>query len=507
VNIPERNNSQSLSAQSTLRNKDIIELSQPENRTPDFGDFLQSVIDASGSYIAILDDSRAILRVNKAWRQFASQFNLSDARNGTIARYPEICGRVLSSEAVATGIEGLQRIIENGEPEFQMAFPCCEAFKEPFWLLVHATAFRVPSEEAQLGILVSQYRIPPAKVASDALRNNEEFLRRFFTTSKLFQWEADPERRQFSYVGHLATEVLGYSLDEWLEPDFWISHIHADDRRRASAEYTKQMQAADQFQFEYRMIAKDGRIIWMHDIVNVQHKNRKPISVRGFLIDVAEQKPSEETLKHLSGRFITAGEEERKHIARELHDDLNQRVALISIELEQVGQDLASSKNVVERVKGIQKKIEEMSADIHRMSHQLHPSKLDHLGLAATLNGFCKEISESRGLAIHFRHDLMTGLPKDVELCLFRVAQEALQNAAKYSGASAVEVTLTRSDNGVKLVVSDNGVGFDATSESFTKGLGFISMKERLRLVGGELRITTKKSQGTQIEAVVPLAD
>jgi PAS domain S-box-containing protein len=324
----------------------------------------------------------------------------------------------------------------------------------------------------------------------------------------VFPWEARPEGRQFTYVGHQGTELLGFSLDEWSEPDFWIKHIHVDDRQRASDEYSKHLKSSDQFQFEYRMTAKDGRVLWMHDIVNVQRKNAKPTSIRGFMIDVAEQRPSEDTPRLLGGRLIAAQEEERKHIARELHDDLNQRVALISIELEQVGQNLPSSTMVAEQVRGIQKKIEEISTDIHRMSYQLHPSKLDHLGLVPALNSFCRELSESRGMPINFRNEgIPTDLPKNIELCIFRVAQEALQNAVKYSGASQVKVVLKKYANGIKLVASDNGGGFDANSAKFTKGLGFISMKERLRLVNGKLQITSARSKGTRIEATVPLED
>lgn len=488
------------SEEDPFTNNEKIDRSPPDGQRSDL-EFLQSEIDAAGSQIVVLDSSRTIVKVNKEWRKFAHESGITDEKHGIGRKYPEICEKVLSFEAIADGIEGLRRIIQDGETEFQMAFPL-----EPYWFLIHATPFALPSEAQRPAILINQYKIPPASIASEALRNNEEFLRRFFTTTKIFPWEARPEGRLFTYVGHLATELIGYTLDEWREPDFWTSHIHPDDRQRVSAEYTKQLHTAHQYQFEYRMIAKDGRVVWIHDIVNVQRKNAKPVSVRGFMIDVAEQRSAEDTPRLLGGRLIAAQEEERKHLARELHDDLNQRVALISIELEQVGQNLPSINNVAEQVKGIQKKIEEISTDIHRMSYQLHPSKLDHLGLASALNSLCRELSESRGLTIKFRNDgIPTDLPKNVELCVFRVAQEALQNAAKYSGASSVNVTLKKAAGGIKLVVSDNGRGFDASSEKFMKGLGFISMRERLRLVNGKLQIISARSQGTRIEASVPL--
>ena len=498
------NSPRDLRTNASVRSRDIIDLRRLEIRGSDFGDSLQQLIDASGFYIVILDDTRTIVKTNEAWRQFASQFEFYGENGGIGRKYPEIFAKVLSSEAVVSGIEGLRRLIENGEAEFQMAFPC-DVFNEASWFLIHATAFPILTEGSSVAILVSQYGIPPAKIASDALRNNEEFLRRFFTTTKVFPWEATPEKRLFTYVGHFATEVLGYSLDKWLEPDFWTSHIHSDDRQRAIAEYSRLLRGAHQYQIEYRMIAKDDRIVWIHDIVNVERRNGKPVMVRGFMIDVAEQKPSEDTPTLLSGRFITAREEELKHIARELHDDLNQRVALISIELEQVAQDLKTDTNVTARVQGIQKKIEEISADIHRMSYQLHPSKLDHLGLTSALKSFCKELSESHEQVIKFKADVPIGIAKNIELCLFRVAQEALQNAVKYSGASVIEVSLKKSVGRVTLIVSDNGTGFDANSENFNKGLGFVSMRERLRLVNGELQIISKRSQGTQIKAVVPI--
>ena len=142
----------------------------------DLGSSLQQLIDASGFYIVILDATRTIIQANEAWRQFAAQFELSGEDGGIGQKYPDICGKVLSSEAVVTGIEGLRRIVANSEAEFQMAFPC-DVFSDASWFLIHATAFPALSRDSQPAILVSQYGIPPAKISSDALRNNEEFLR------------------------------------------------------------------------------------------------------------------------------------------------------------------------------------------------------------------------------------------------------------------------------------------------------------------------------------------
>ena len=212
---------------------------------------------------------------------------------------------------------------------------------------------------------------------------------------------------------------------------------------------------------------------------------------------------SEESLKLLTGRLISAQEEERKRIARELHDDLNQRIAVIAIELEQLASMHPSLRTAV---KPIQRHIEDIGHDIHVMSHQLHPSKLDHLGLVPSIKSLCNETA-GRGFDIDFfHHGVPTRLPKDVKLCMFRVAQEALQNAARHSGASKIGVELNWASGKLRLLVTDNGRGFVATPEKMMKGLGITSMEERLRLIDGELNIDSHPGNGTIVEAVAPVS-
>ena len=212
--------------------------------------------------------------------------------------------------------------------------------------------------------------------------------------------------------------------------------------------------------------------------------------MHGFMIDISERKRAEEALKYLGSRLIAAQEEERKRVARELHDDLNQRMAVLSIELEQLGQKIQKNNSLRKRLHKLQLQAQEISSDIHRLSYQLHPSKLDHLGLAAAVKSLCDELSlvQSGKLRIHFHQSgLPADLPKDTTLCIFRITQEVLRNCVKHSGAESAQVVLTKTDHAIRLSVSDNGCGFDTRSDLMEKGLGFISMQERLRLVGGEI--------------------
>jgi PAS domain S-box-containing protein len=346
-----------------------------------------------------------------------------------------------------------------------------------------------------------------AASAAGVWSKDEEHLHFLLETANILPWEADAESWLFTYVGAQAIKMLGYPAEHWYEPDFWTSHIHPDDLERAVSDCLNYSVILDNYEFEYRMVASDGRIVWIHDLVSVIREDGKPKTIRGFMIDITARKRTEEMLRDLSGRLINAQEEERRRIARELHDDLNQRMALLSIELEQLGQKIPQRQSELRSgVQDLWTKAREISVEIHRLSYQLHPSKLDHLGLATALKSFCEELKASQGLEIEFlQRGFPATLPKDVTLCVFRIAQESLRNIVKHSGTHEALVVLERTDSEVSLCVSDTGCGFDTESDKMKSGLGFISMMERLRLVGGEISIHSQPSWGTQIDVSVPL--
>src|SRR5258705_4746634 len=223
--------------------------------------------------------------------------------------------------------------------------------------------------------------------------------------------------------------------------------------------------------------------------------------------DITHARQSEETLRDLGGRLITAQEEERSRVARELHDDLNQRMALLSVELEQLSQRLPASQNNLRlSINNVWERAQEISSEIHRVAYQLHPSKLDHLGLVAAVKSHCLELSARHETKIVFKEKGCSGLlPKDVTLCLFRIVQESFRNVIKHSGAREASVVLVGTRDAIHVSVSDNGRGFDVDSLKSKSGLGFISMKERLRLVGGAISVHST-ARGTKIEVSVPLS-
>jgi signal transduction histidine kinase len=225
-------------------------------------------------------------------------------------------------------------------------------------------------------------------------------------------------------------------------------------------------------------------------------------------LEVAERKLAEEALSKANGRLIKAHEEERARIARELHDDINQRVALLAMQLDRMRQDLPdSAADLRHDIGEANKQMSELGDDIQALSHRLHSSKLEYLGLAAAVAGFCRELSDRHGVEIDFHSEgIPKELPHEISLCFFRVLQEALQNATKHSGSRRFEVSLTGALNELNLTVCDLGTGFDFEGAVKGNGLGLISMKERMKLVGGELSIKSQPQLGTTIYARVALS-
>jgi signal transduction histidine kinase len=233
---------------------------------------------------------------------------------------------------------------------------------------------------------------------------------------------------------------------------------------------------------------------------------------RGFrmlvtLEDVTRRHEAEEELRNIGGRLINAQEEERTRLGRELHDDLSQRLALLSLELEQLRPQIPSDRSALDdSVRRLSKSTQELCSDVHRLSYQLHPFKLDQLGLCAAIDSMCAEISLHQQIAITFHHQgFSSGLPADVTLCVFRIVQESLHNIVKHSSASAAQVVLTKTRSALRLRVSDNGCGFNVAVAKKKNRLGLVSIKERLRLVGGEILVRSKPNHGTQIHVLIPL--
>lgn len=211
-------------------------------------------------------------------------------------------------------------------------------------------------------------------------------------------------------------------------------------------------------------------------------------------------------LADMSRKLVEAQEQERTRIARELHDDVSQRLALVSIGMDEIEQKSAGNPELLQRIEETKRELRQIQADVQALSHELHSTRLEILGIGPAMKSTCRELAERRKVQIDFESlDVPATVPWPIALCLYRVLQECLHNALKHSHAPRIQVQLRGRSGELHLVVRDSGVGFDIRRAG-SSGLGLTSIRERVRLEGGTVIITSKPKHGTTIHACVPLA-
>jgi PAS domain S-box-containing protein len=448
-------------------------------------------------------------------------------------------------------------------------------------------------------------------------------------------WEADGTTFQFTFVSPQAERILGYPLKQWLQPNFWREHTHPDDTDWCAAFCFDCTQRRQDHEFEYRMIAADGRIVWLHDIVSVKVEPSGVVYLSGIMLDITKRKQAEDELRQkteilqkifdhlpvmvtfrdadgkaklvnrewertfgwtigeiqerngdilnevypdplhfrrarefiaaadsqwtnfrsktrdgrmidtswaaarlsdgtsvcigqdvsernraeeerrrLLHRLITAQEDERRHLSRELHDNLGQYLSALLLGLETLARvpDLPSS--AVNQLSYLKETTKQFELDVHTVALDLRPTTLDDLGLEAALSGFAREWARRHDQRIKVVFN-STGFAKpderltfDIEVAIYRVVQEALTNASRHSNAQIVSVILEGDDGRVRVTIEDDGVGFDVenvmSSPPENRRLGLMSMQERVQMVGGEFKIDSS-SAGTTIVVTIPL--
>jgi len=343
--------------------------------------------------------------------------------------------------------------------------------------------------------------------AEAALRESEERFRHVANAAPVMIWMSAPDKL-CTYFNQPWLNFTGRSLYSELG-DGWLEGVHPEDSQHCIQAYVAAFDRREPFEVEYRLRRHDGEYRWVSDQgVPRFNLDNSFAGYIGSCIDVTDRKLVQESLSDMSRKLIKAQEEERAWIARELHDDINQRIALVTVNLERLQKDFSSLAPAAtsQRLEEIRELLSGLGSDVQALSHHLHSSKLEYLGIAAATTSFCKELSEEHGIDIQLHTDkITTKLPPEIALCLFRVLQEGLQNAVKHSGSRHVEVSLSGATDVIELTVRDSGVGFDLEEAITGSGLGLTSMKERLKLVHGELFIDSQPGRGTVIRATVPL--
>lgn len=379
---------------------------------------------------------------------------------------------------------------------------------------IFGTIGLVVLQTALIGGLVVQRR--RRRRAEESLRESEQHFRLTADTAPVMIWRSGPDKKcdffnkpWLTFRGRAHEQEIGAG---------WLDGVHPEDRGDCLRTYERAFDRREAFRMEFRLLRADGQYRWVLDTGVPRRMPDGTFSgYIGSCLDITERRESEEALRSneaklrashahiqdLAGRLISAQEAERSRIARELHDDLSQQLAVLTMELSVLrrvanhAQTQQLAIEILNRANGIAK-------CMHDLTHRLHPVKLQLLGLVDAIDALREELSPCQ-IPITFTHEnVPAALPIDLRLCLFRVVQEGVQNAIKHSHARSISVHISGGEDRLTLTILDDGTGFDVDA-AWRKGLGLISMSERLEAIGGSLEIRSTRATGTQLDVTVPL--
>jgi PAS domain S-box-containing protein len=310
-------------------------------------------------------------------------------------------------------------------------------------------------------------------------------------------------------IGRPKEDLLTKSFKEFFLPEGPWSECEAGLERLIAGEI-------GHYSTNMSVVRADEQPLWVDMVFSLVRDDRtnSPRSLTAVARDITFLKQTMQSLSEsevardeLSRKMMGAQDSDRTRIARELHDDIGQSLAVLKIQMLRAGKPVSGSPEMMHAsLEELAAKVGKIADKVSLLAHDLHSSALEYLGLAVAVKSHCRECSERLGIPVHCSCDqLRDKLDSIVGLAFLRVVQEAMQNALKHSRATSITVALTSSDHEVSLEISDDGVGFDVESAKLAAGLGLISMRERLHLIGGQFEIWSSPGQGTRIKARAPI--
>jgi PAS domain S-box-containing protein len=475
---------------------------QIERRGSYLGD---AILGSLTDHIAVIDRDGTIIAVNAAWTDFGRREGITTpGAIGPGASYVDVCRRAAAngSYEAAVARQGIEAVCNGTSNGFDAAYPSQAPGGDERWWVMTVRPLRRPEG----GAVIVHADVTRQKISELAWRFGDALFHRLADTVPVPIWIVSLDG------------LLMYGNQAWEEattspagrvPDaaVWMEAGHPDDRITATSDFRAAVSRHERFETELRLRRADGSYRWW-SVVGVPRlaADGNVESYVGMCVDVTATRHVQQSLHELAAKLVTAQEAERSRIARELHDDLGQQVALLSSKLELVAHARELSRNrMLVSLADARNSLQHLATSIHNLSHELHPAKVRLLGLGPTLEMLCRNVSIESGVYINFDGQ---NIPPDVTensaLCIFRVTQEALQNAVKHSASRNIDVRVIGTSAQLTLQVVDDGAGFDPLA-SRAAGLGLLTMRERVELVGGRLRIETSHGRGTMIEATVPM--
>ncbi|MBN2316495.1 MAG: PAS domain-containing protein [Sedimentisphaerales bacterium] len=321
----------------------------------------------------------------------------------------------------------------------------------------------------------------------------------------------------FRYVSPSCERITGYAVDEFVANPKLLTDIIVAEDMHAWKQHREQALADPQgHDLQFRIRMKDGKVRWIeHACQSVNSQGGEFLGFRASNRDITARKEAEaklaesrEALRMLAGGLLSIQEEERRRLARELHDDLTQRLAVLAIEAGKLERQLeALPGEIREKIRRMKEQIVKLSSDVHDISRQLHPSIIDDLGIRQAIQSECVNFTKREGIAVKYEpENIPPNIPRNISVCLFRIVQESLRNIAKHAKVTEAKVRLEGHGDAISLTVEDSGVGFDPAQIRGEAGLGLVSMEERTRLIQGQFQVRSQPGQGTVIQVTAKLA-
>jgi PAS domain S-box-containing protein len=340
--------------------------------------------------------------------------------------------------------------------------------------------------------------------ALDALRESEARFRTLADCTRAVVWMTD-ENNRCTYISRFWLELTGRDPEHDLGYR-WVEALHPDDQDRVTRDLVSASRLAQPYRGEYRVRLADGQYGWLADHgVPFFRADGSYAGHIGTSTDITEHKNRQTTGFRVQDNLMLGQEAERKRVARELHDGIGQRIALLTMSLREVESLVPNGSHALEeKLRAVEEEVGRIATDLHRLSHNLHPSTVAHLGLVPALRRLCKEFSEQMNIAVEFVAAAeCADLSEETALALFRVGQECLANVARHSRSREAKVFLIEQPAEIRLTIIDYGVGFDVSQVHSSPGLGLVSIHERARMLGADVEIRSS-SRGTQVELRLP---
>jgi PAS domain S-box-containing protein len=421
---------------------------------------------------------------------------------------PELLETLVQDEDLSVWRQHRQQIIDDPGPK-EIEFRIRARDGQVRWI-EHLCQPVLDTQGRSLGIRASNRDITVRKAIADALKDSQASLRRAQSVAQIGSWEFDIVQNKLVWSDQ-TYRIFGVAPETALTYDTFLDMVFPDDRRFVESQWKAALNG-DNYDIEHRILV-DGQIRWVRERAELEFDVQgKPTAGIGTVQDISDLKQAERILRRsreqaraLASRLLSAQEEERRLLARELHDDLTQRLAVVAIEIGTLeGQLRPEGTRVSNRLGEIREEIVKLSGEVHSISRQIHPAILEDLGLADAMKSEIAVFSEREGISVTFEQEKTpVPIPKDVALVAYRVMQESLRNIAKHAKVEQAEVLLAGTGEAIELCIKDSGAGF--VPDKVHGKVGMASMEERARLVNGELSVKSAPGQGTVVNLKLPL--